>query len=544
MLNCASLKNMPKPAVIVAPESTLYLKQGFDTLANLLALTLGPVRGNVLNATELSKLELLSDAATIARRITALPDRRQDVGAMLLRNIVWRVSQQVGDGGATAAVLAQAILDRANRYISAGANAMMIQRGVKMAVDVALDELTKRAQAVDTEDDLIAVANAVSSEDSLSLILGEMFHLLGAHAHITIEEHIAPYLERTYIDGGKWQAQLTSPYFANTVANRGAVLHDCAVALFDGEILFNDEVMPLLELITKREPKHLLLLVKDITDEAFNLVVTNHGRNNMKIIVVRSKRVGQEMENDFNDLALLTGAHYFSKEMRVTLKEITEKDLGRARRVEVVENSMFVVGGGGSATAARDTIAEMEDQLALSGLTKEERAEIELRLARLSGSSAVLHIGAATETQRKLLQQTAEQGIKTLRSVVEEGVLPGGGMAYINCLPALKKIKSDHEDIVLGVKVVAHALESPFRRILGNAGVETPGVVLTEIRHAGASHVYDVLNRRIVDSATSKLLDSAKVLRLALQIAASGATIALTTEAMVLKSNPETAFEP
>jgi len=209
MLNCASLKNMPKPAVIVAPESTLYLKQGFDTLANLLALTLGPVRGNVLNATELSKLELLSDAATIARRITALPDRRQDVGAMLLRNIVWRVSQQVGDGGATAAVLAQAILDRANRYISAGANAMMIQRGVKMAVDVALDELTKRAQAVDTEDDLIAVANAVSSEDSLSLILGEMFHLLGAHAHITIEEHIAPYLERTYIDGGKWQAQLT-----------------------------------------------------------------------------------------------------------------------------------------------------------------------------------------------------------------------------------------------------------------------------------------------------------------------------------------------
>ncbi|MBI4630832.1 MAG: hypothetical protein HY740_03790, partial [Chloroflexi bacterium] len=442
---------MPTPAVITAPDSTAYLKQGFDTLANLIALTLGPARGNVLNTTELNQLELVHDAATIARRITALPDRRQDVGAMLLRNLVWRVSQQVGDGGATAAVLAQAILDRAHRYVSAGANAMMIQRGVKMAVDVALDELTKRAQAVNTEDDLIAVANAVSGDDTLSLILGEMFHLLGARAHITIEEHVAPYLERTYIDGGKWEAQLTSPYFANTVANRGAVLHDCAVALFDGEILFNDDVMPLLELITKREPKHLLLFVKDITDEAFNLVVTNHQRNNMKIIVARSKRIGQEMENDFNDLALRSGAHYFSKEMRVTMKGIAEKHLGRAR------------------------IAEMEEQLALSDLTKEERAEIELRLARLSGTSAVLHIGATTEAERKMLQQKAEQGINALRSVVEEGVLPGGGIAYINCLPALKKIKTDQEDVALGVKVVAHALEAPFRTILANAGMQTPG---------------------------------------------------------------------
>lgn len=535
---------MPKPAVITVPDSTTYLKQGFDTLANLIALTLGPTRGNVLNATELNPLELVHDAAAIAQRITALPDRRQDVGAMLLRNLVWRVSQQVGDGGATAAVLAQAILDRAHRYMSAGANAMMIQRGVKMAVDAALDELTKRAQPVNTEDDLISVADAVTGDDSLSLILGEMFDLLGAHAHITLEEHVAPYLERTYIDGGKWEAQLTSPYFANTVANRGAVLHDCAVALFDGEILFNDEVMPLLELIAKREPKHLLLFVKDITDEAFNLVVTNHQRNKMKIIVARSKRVGQEMENDFNDLALLTGAHYFSKEMRVTMKEITEKDLGRARRVEVVENSMFVVGGGGSPMTVRDKIAEMEEQLAISGLTKEERAEIQLRLARLSGSSAVLHIGATTDTERKLMQQKAEQGIKALRSVVEEGVLPGGGMAYINCLPALKKIKTDQEDVALGVKVVAYALEEPFRRILANAGMQTPGVVLEEIKRKGSSHVYDVTKRCIVDSTISKLFDSAKVLRTALQIAASGANIALTTETMVLKSNPETAVEP
>jgi len=535
---------MPKPAVITAPDSTTHLKQGFDTLANLIALTLGPARGNVLNTTELNQLELVHDAATIARRVTALPDRRQDVGAMLLRNLVWRVSQQVGDGGATAAVLAQAILDRAHRYMSAGANAMMIQRGVKMAVDVALDDLAKRAQLVDTEDDLIAVAGAVTGDDTLSLILGEMFHLLGAHAHITIEEHVAPYLERTYIDGGKWEAQLTSPYFANTVATRGAVLHDCAVALFDGEILFNDEVMPLLDLITKREPKHLLLLVKDITDDAFNLVVTNHQRNTLKIIVARSKRVGREMENDFNDLALLTGAHYFSKEMRVTMKEITEKDLGRARRVEIVENSMFVVGGGGSPMTVRDTIAEMEEQLALPDLTKEERAEIQMRLARLSGSSAVLHIGAITDTERKMMQQKAEQGIKALRSVVEEGVLPGGGMAYIHCLPALKKIKTDHEDIALGVKVVAHALEAPFRRILTNAGMHTPGLVLEEIKRKGSSHVYNVMKHCVVESATSKLLDSAKVLRTALQIAASGANIALTTETMVLKKNPETSDEP
>ena len=524
---------MPNTSVVTAPASTQHLKRGFDSLANLLALTLGPARGSILTHVENKTLEMLYDAAAIAQRVDSLPDPRANVGAMLLRELVIRTHHEVGDGGATAAVIAQTILDRTHRYASAGANVMMIQRGVRMAVDVALDELTKRAQPINSEDDLISVANTVTGEDTLSVILGEMFDLLGAHAHITIDEYVAPYLERTYIDGGKWEAQLTSPYFSNTVANRGAVLHDCAVALFDGEILFNDEVMPLLELITKREPKHLLLFVKDITDEAFNLVVTNHGRDNMKFIVARSKRVGQDMENDFNDLALLTGAHYFSKEMRVTMKGITEKHLGRARRVEVVENSMFVVGGGGSHTAMRDKIAEMEDQLAISDLTKEERAELQLRLARLSGSSAVLHIGATTETERAMLMRKAEQGIKSLRATVEEGVALGGGVAYVHCIPALKKIKVEGDE-ELGVKAVMHALESPFRRILQNAGEETPGVILEEVKRKGSNHVYDALRREVVDAKSANILDPVKVLRAALQTAASGAMIAMTTETLVL----------
>lgn len=535
---------MPKPAVITAPESTTNIQQGFNQLADLLSLTLGPSGGgNVLTQNDFNKLEILSDAATIVRRITALPDRRQDVGAMLLRNLVWRVHQQVGDGGATAAVLAQAILERANFYVAAGSNAMLIQRGVKMAVDVALDELKRHAQPFTSEDDLTSVARAVTGEDTLSLILGEMFDLLGAQAHITVEEYTAPYLERVYIDGGKWEAEVVSPYFITTTATRSAVLHDCAVALYDGEILDLDEVMPLLELVSKRSPAHLLLFVKDVTDEAFNLLVTNHQRGAMKLIVARSKRYGDEIINDFNDLALLTGAHYFSKEMRVSLRGIKEEHLGRARRVEVQERTMFVVGGSGAPSAVRTKIDELNQQLQNLLETDEGRPEIMMRIARLSGTAAVLQVGAVSETARATLKQQAEKGIKALRATVEEGVLPGGGMAYINCIPALKKIKAEGDE-ALGVKAVMFALEAPFRKILGNVGIMTPGVVLEEIKRKGPHSVYDVLQRKIVDSTSANVLDPAKVLRFALQIAASGASIAMTTETIVLKKNPEISYEP
>jgi chaperonin GroEL len=370
-----------------------------------------------------------------------------------------------------------------------------------------------------------------------------MFALLGAQAHITVEEYTAPYLERLYIDGGKWEAEIVSPYFINTIATKGAVLHDCAVALYDGELLFIEEVMPLLELVTQREPKNLLLLVKDVTDEALNLLVTNHKREGLNLLVVRSKRYGAEMENDFNDLALLTGAHYFSKEMRVSLRGITAEHLGRARRVEVQDRTLFVVGGGGVASAVRDKIDEMNRQLQNLLETEESRPELMMRLARLSGSAAVLQVGALTETARATLKQQAEKGIKTLRATVEEGVLPGGGIAYINCLPALKKIKAEGDE-ALGVKAVMIALEAPFRKILGNAGVTTPGIVLEEIKRKGSNCVYDVHQRKVVDSASANVLDSAKVLRFALQIAASGAAIAMTTETIILKKNPEVSYEP
>ena len=226
---------MAKPAVLHSPEVDLYLKQGFDTLAEALAVTLGPTQGIVLSASEnRSSPELLSDAATIARRILALPHRSEDVGAMLLRNLVWRMQLKAGDGCATTAVLAQSILNQAQRYKAAGANAMLLQRGLKQAVVAASNALRQMAQPVQDEEELTKVAETITAEPELSLILGELFDILGAEAYITIEDYVAPYLEREYQEGGRWAGRLSSPYFITDPARQRAVLGGCTVALFAG----------------------------------------------------------------------------------------------------------------------------------------------------------------------------------------------------------------------------------------------------------------------------------------------------------------------
>jgi chaperonin GroEL len=532
--------------VLFADKAVLSLKQGFDQMAELLALTLGPTQGNILNARETSSPELLGDAATIARRVIALPGQAANVGAMLMRNMAWRTHLRAGDGVATTAVLAQAIFREAFRYVQAGGNAMLVKRGLERAVPIVLSELAAQAQAVADEERLTQVAQAITAEPALSLILGEMFEVLGAQAHITIEDYVAPYLERVYYDGGRWTARLESHYFMTDQIGKRAVQNDCPVALLAGPVKTLDDIQPLLELLAQQKKRQVLLVAYEVSGEALGVLVANHQKESFKIVAVSPRRPANRRMEDFEDLAVISGANLLRSEWGQTLAHLTPTDLGYVRRVVATANDMVISGGGGAASARREHIQNLQAHLGLLPETDEERDELRLRLARLSGGVGLLKVGAHSKLERKVLHENAEKAIGSLRLAMAEGVAPGGGVAYLRAIPALAQFAArlEQDDEQQGVRILARALEEPFRRIVQNRGLTAPSAALAEVRRLGSDYAYDAFSDRTRPWAEIGLWDPVGVLRIALETAASGAMLALTTGAMVLHRKPEQSLEP
>jgi len=535
---------MPTPAVLHTPQVDLHLKRGFDALARTLAVTLGPTQGHVLSQSNSGgSPELLSDSATIARRLLALPQRSEDVGAMLLRNLVWRMHLKAGDGCATAAVLAQAILDEAYRYKAAGANAVLLERGLKKATLAAVEALHQMAQPVEDEEELISVAESISAEPELSLLLGEMFDILGPEAYIIIEDYVAPYFERIYQEGGRWNSRLASPYLITNPARKTADLAHGRIALFAGPVSELEQIQPLLMLVAQNKDPKLVLIAHEIKGTALSVLVANHQQKKVRTIAAALRRPANKRRTDFEDLAALTGAAVLTPEAGRSLAGITAADLGTARRVEADAEQVIVVGDPQQAAAVREQIETLQARTAGLPPEDDELEELRFRLARLSGQVATLKIGAHTKFARDVLHQKADKCRRALPLALREGVVPGGGVAYLDCIPAVKAVASDGEE-AWGVNILARALEAPFRRIVANAGVDSPSAVLAQTRRRGPGAGYDAMQGHIVDMAGAGILDAVGVLRLALQTAVSGAAMALTTDTIVHKRRPETSMEP
>ena len=555
---------MPTPAVLTSPEAFDRLKEGFDLLGHLLALTFGPTGGVILSTTEYKEApEPLSDAAVIARRMLELPQKSQNVGAMLMRNLVWRVHQRVGDGSALTAVLATSLLDYGARCLATGANPVMIESGIRRGVKTAIEMLEEVSQPVESEKDLIAIAQAVTMQTDLSLIIGEMFDLLGEYGHITVEKYMAPYLERSYLNGGVWNAGYISPYLITAQATRKAILEDVRVLIYGDDITEAAELGQLFKLVKSefektKKPFHLLLCARNIKDEALNMLVTAHvqARNQKKpgfrLIGASFNRPGEKLTSDMEDLAILTGAAVISPNRGRNLNSVQVTDLGQARRVEASADELLVTGGKGNPDALRQQIQTLKDRYRLlsqeGGMSnkpgEDPLGELGMRLARLSGSAGILKVGAATKTEREVLHQKAEKGIKAVKAALQEGVVPGGGAAYIQCLEAVQSLPASNGEEEMGIKAVVQALQAPFLTILGNSGIGTPSVVLEDLRRGEADCVYDVLQKKIVPSCEAGLLDPTKVLRAALETAASGAILALSTAVIILKRKPRFSYEP
>ncbi len=543
--------------VLPAPEAGRRLKRGFDQLARVLAVTLGPAQGNVLSYQPASRdeIEMLSDAATIARRVLQFPDRGEDVGAMLLRNLVWRVHTRVGDGCAATAVLAQSLLDQAHRAVAAGANPMVLRRGIDAAAQAALSALAAQAQPVTTEDDLIRVAHAITGDPDLSLVLGEMFHILGPEAHIDIKDYLAPYIEREYLEGGRWQGQLASPYLITDAVRRRAVVkslqgdRQIPVVLIAGTLTTLDDLRPILACLSQLNSRKLVVIAEKITGVARQALVANHRQEKLYVVAAELKRAGDKLTADFEDLATLTGATIIGNIAGPPLQHLRPAYFGSAQRVEATADDLIVVGDRRHHSAVRARIATLRahlEALPAAGGKDEDRAreELQFRLARLAGQIGTLKIGAFTKTERKVKHQHAEKALRALPSALRKGVVPGGGVGYLNCIPAVDSVDVASDEAAWGQRIVARALEAPFRQIVHNVGKTEPSMALYEVRRRGPDFGYDAIADQVVAMREAGILDAVGVLHTALATAVSGAMMALTTEVTVLKRRPRTSLEP
>jgi chaperonin GroEL len=535
-------RQLPIPTVLFDPEASAHARRGFDTLAELLARTLGPTQGRILFASDArAEHELLADAATIARRFLALPNRAEDVGAMMLRHLVWRVHERAGDGGATAAVLAQALLAGAQRYLAAGVDATALRKGMHAAIAAALDALAAQSRPLESAADLYHLALTATGEEQISCLLAEIFDLLGSDAHVTIEDYVAPYFEREYAQGGAWQARLLSPALLTSQVLQRAVQHDVAVALFDGDLATVADVQPLLETLLRHDRRRLLLVANTISGEALATLLLNHQRGQLRIIACELHTAGQQRADDWADLAAFTGARLRSSVWGERLDRFALQDLGQSWRVEASGTTLRVM-----VRADQPTRSAQRELVRAQATGEQPGVDVQAlrkRIARLAGAEATLKLGATSKQERALLRQHAATGIAVLHGALRHGVVLGGGAAFWGCVPAVRALQLPGEQ-VYGGDVVARAIEAPLRRIIANSGRHDPQVLLHEIGRRGAGFGYDARSQEIVPMEAAGILDSAEVLRVALQAAASGAATLLSTNTIVLKRRPNVSFEP
>jgi chaperonin GroEL len=532
---------MPKPEVVFAPKSSRDIARGIDILADLLAVTLGPTAGYVLNErAERRGPEFLDDSGVVVRRIISLYHKSDNIGAMLIRQLVWAVVEAVGDGGATAGVLARAIYKDALRLVTAGANPLSLAKGVTEAVKVVVSALRAQACPVTTEDQLAYLARLITRDDDLAAVLGEMSYLLGPNGHVVIENYEAPFLQRRYVAGTHYTAQISSPYFYTDSAAKSATLTDVAMALTDHAIDDVEQAVSLIQAALESGHESLLIIAPQISDKALGVLVTNHRAQkiNLKIAVAMLRDSGDARLSAYDDLGLLTGARLLGNAHERTSSAVQAPDLGFARRIDVDQHALVVVAESYRNPAVRAEATRLRQRLDDLPLSAAERPLLVQRLAALTGGIGELKIGAFGKPERDLRRQQAERAIKALALAQRGGVVAGAGAALAHCAPALATLQLQG-DAAMGVQVMARALTVPMQQIMENAGIVSPAILIEDVRAAGAPVTYDALQLCIVDGQRCGLIDPVDVIITAVTKAASMAMMALSTETIVYHRNPQ-----
>jgi chaperonin GroEL len=503
---------------------------GVNILADAVKVTLGPKGRNVVLERSFGAPTVTKDGVSVAKEIE-LKDKFENMGAQLVKEVASKTSDVAGDGTTTATVLAQSIVTEGMKYVAAGMNPMDLKRGIDKAVHTAVDELKKISKPCTTSKEIAQVgAISANADPEIGKTISEAMDKVGKEGVITVEDGKGLENELDLVEGMQFDRGYISPYFINNPDKQVAVLEDPFILLHDKKISNIRDLLPVLEQIAKAG-RPLLIVAEDVDGEALATLVVNNLRGILKTCAVKAPGFGDRRKAMLEDIAILTGGTVIAEELGLKLENTQIKDLGRAKRVEVGKEDTTVIDGAGKEDAIKSRVESIRKQVeeATSDYDKEKLQE---RVAKLAGGVAVIKVGAATEVEMKEKKARVEDALHATRAAVEEGIVPGGGVALLRAREAVSKIKTDNEDQATGVKIVLRALEQPMREIARNAGDE-PSVVINKVLEGKGNFGYNAQTGEYGDMVAMGVLDPTKVTRYALQNAASVAALILTTDAMV-----------
>ena len=525
---------MPKQLVF-SEEARRDLKRGVNILATAVATTLGPKGRNVALDKKFGAPTITHDGVTVAKEIE-LEAPYENMGAQLLKEAATKTNDIAGDGTTTATVLAQAIVNEGLRNVEAGANPMLIKRGILAATEKVAAKIKEMAIDIDTKEEIANVA-AISAQDrEIGELIAEVLDKVGKDGVVTVEESKGLQFETEYVEGMQFDRGYISPYFVTNPETMEAIVEDAYILIHDKKISAAQDIVPLLEKLVQIGKRELVIIAEDVDGEALATLVLNKLRGMLNVLAVKAPGFGDRRKAMLRDIAILTGGQVISEELGRKLESTQIADLGRAGKVVSTKDDTTIVDGQGDEAAIRGRIEEIKVEIENS-TSDYDKEKLQERLAKLSGGVAVIRVGAATEVELKEKKHRVEDALSATRAAVEEGIVPGGGVALINAMSALDGFKMGHDDEQTGVNIVRRALEEPMRGIVGNAGLDG-AVVQAEVRRLqkeknNLNIGYDVIANEYVDMVQAGIIDPAKVTRGALENAASIAAMILTTEALV-----------
>jgi len=517
------------------------LKRGIDSLANAVKTTLGPKGRNVIIGKKNSNPIVTKDGVTVAKEIE-VTDPLENMGAQMVKEVASKTADVAGDGTTTATVLAQSIVTLGMKNVAAGANPMDLKKGMDKAVDAVVDELSARSMHVsDSSEKLRQVATISANNDSeIGNLIADAIGKVTKEGVITVEEAKGTETTVNIVEGMQIDRGYISPYFINNPDKQEAVLENPYILLYDKRISALKEFLPLLEKVVQTG-KSLLIIAEDVEGESLGTLVVNSLRRSVKVAAVKAPAFGDRRKAIMEDIATITGGNVISKELGHKLETLDIKFLGRAEKVIVNKDSTVIINGGGTSESIAERINSIKSQID-SSTSDFDKEKLQERLAKLVGGVAVLYIGAATEVEMKEKKDRVDDALHATRAAIEEGIVPGGGVAYIRCISALEHLKGDNEDENTGISIVKRALEEPLRQICYNAGVEG-SVVIQKVKEGDNDYGYNARTDKFENLIESGVIDPAKVSRVALQNAVSIASMVLTSECSIVELPEENKSE-
>ena len=510
------------------PDVRAAMKEGADALADAVKVTLGPKGRNVVIAKKFGAPQITKDGVTVAKEVE-LEDQFQNMGAQMVKEVASKTNDQAGDGTTTATVLAQAILGVGLKNVAAGANPMDLKRGIDKAVAKVVENLKAQSQPVGEDYSKVEQVGTVSANNDAHIgkLIADAMAKVKKDGVITVEEAKGTETEVKVVEGMQFDRGYISPYFMTNGDKMEAVLDDAYILLTDKKIANMEDLMPVLEPVA-REGRSLLIIAEDVEGQALTTLVVNRLRGTLKVAAVKAPGFGDRRKEMLQDIAILTGAVVISEERGFTLQNANVQMLGKAEKVTITKENTTIVGGAGKAEEIKDRADQIRAQIETTK-SDYDREKLQERLGKLAGGVAVIYVGATTEVEMKEKKDRVDDALNATRAAVEEGYLPGGGVAYIRAAEALKGLKGDNDDETTGIRIIERAIEEPLRQIVQNAGLEA-SVVVNKVREGKGDFGYNARTDEYVNMYQAGVIDPTKVARVALENAASVAGMLLTTE--------------